>query len=96
MSRRRRVSKVSMTMPQWRRGECALVVPLQDRERDLLTALLISGPLRPVTRDELIEQVWSDPNCEPNSAYDNLRGVIMALRAKGIPIVCDARGYVIG
>lgn len=83
-----------MTMPQWRRGECELVVPLQPRERDLLTALLISGPFRPVTRDDLIEQVWSD--CEPDSAYDNLRGLIMALRAKGIPIVCDARGYVMG
>jgi DNA-binding winged helix-turn-helix (wHTH) protein len=84
--------KVSMTLPQMRRGECvlgdALIVRLTPCELSLLALLLVTPPGRVVEYDEIIETLWPDPDTQPLTAPKIISVIKYRLQLKGIHIDC--------
>jgi DNA-binding response OmpR family regulator len=54
---------------------------LTPQERDLVSALLLHRGC-PVSIAEIVELLWPDPDCEPETAYNVIRVVICRLRHK--------------
>lgn len=88
---------ISMTLPQYRRRECAVdgrCVRLKPAEAETLALLLVNGPDRFLSGDELIEALWPNPDFEPNWALAIVWRRIHELRAYGVPIEnCYKRGW---
>lgn len=79
---------VSMTLPQLRRHECTIdgrVVKLRHTLAELLALLLVSGP-KFLSRDDLIEALWPNPDFEPEWAETIIHLRIHELRAHGVEI----------
>ena len=87
---------VTMTYPQSRRRQVkvgAKIVQLTPREHAITEVLLMApGPL---SRNDIIEAVWLNPDEEPESAYRNVDRIICFARRKGVPIVLrrHVKGY---
>ena len=91
-----KTARVSMTLGQWGRNECALLVHLSNQERDLLATLLGYHPGLARTCNQLIEAMWPDADLEPDTAWKCIHLLIFRLREKGIPIGMErGRGYFI-
>jgi DNA-binding winged helix-turn-helix (wHTH) protein len=61
---------ISMTWPQYKRGECVVsgfTVRLSPMETEVLLCLLLRHPA-PSSADQLIEFVYPDPDNEPEDA----------------------------
>lgn len=85
---------ISMTWPEYLRGECTLKVRLTPRENELLSCLLMRHPEAVPVRD-LVEAIYPDAETEPDTSEDQIRIVADNLRKKLGPrhIVKDWRGY---
>lgn len=77
---------ISMTLPQYRRHECTIVVKLRPAMSELLANLLVSPPDRFVSKETLIQALWADPDVEPGNAESIVRRDIHFLRRLGVPI----------
>ena len=76
-------SMVSMTWPQYIRGECRFnrkVIRLRNSEKRVLAILLMRRGL-PTSTHQLIEMIY-DPDDEPDHAYTNIGIYIMWLKEK--------------
>lgn len=90
------IAAVGMTLGQWGRNECSLLVHLSNQERDMLAALLGQHPGRAMPCGQLIEAVWPDADFEPDYAVSIIYTLVHKLRRKGIPVEQeDGRGYFI-
>lgn len=79
---------ISMTMPQYRRRECSIngtSVHLRPMYIEVLSTLLAAGP-RFVSRTELIEAIWPNPELEPDYAWTLVDHCILSLRRAGVSI----------
>lgn len=88
---------ISMTWPQYQRGECSVSARLSPQEAEILMVLLVRHPQAVGTAD-LIEALWPDADIEPDYADSIVRRAIGRLRGKlGTDrIVSDWRGYSLG
>lgn len=83
------MSAVSMTYPQMRRRECAVgdrIVKLMPVTSNLLTLLLMTGPDRFVSSDEIIDELWPNPNTQPEFIWNNVYRHVSILRRAGIAV----------
>lgn len=91
--------RVSMTMPQYRRGECSVNGRPRHLNRqctELLALLLVSPPNRVVPYDVAVEGVWPDPDSQALTAVDVLHVIVTTLRHRGVRIDTEwGRGFVI-
>lgn len=75
---------ISMTWPQYLRGECRVsgfTVRLSPQEAELLSEMLVRYP-REVKEEELVAALWPDPETEPEWALANLRALVHRVRHK--------------
>jgi len=75
---------VSMTWPQYQRGECMVagfVISLTRFEVDALLLLMLRCP-NPVTKTEMIDWLWPDPSLEPDFTDSMVYHTMRRLRAK--------------
>jgi len=87
---------VGMTLPQSRRSHVTVgdrEIYLTRQEHQIVEHLLLSRP-RYVTRDELIQVLWPDPDLEPDYAENTVGAHICRARRKGVPIT--RLGYKMG
>src|SRR5688572_11456122 len=81
---------ISMTLPQYRRGECTIdghVVRMRRTCTELLAVLLVAD--RFLSHSELTEAVWPDPDFEPEFARNTIEQSILRLRRNGVVIECQ-------
>jgi DNA-binding response OmpR family regulator len=79
---------ISMTFRQYRRNRCIIdgrSVSLTPMFAETLATLLAAGP-RFVSRSELIENLWDNPEDEPASAWQMIDRCILGLRRSGVVI----------
>lgn len=82
--------RVSMTLPQYRRHECTIDgVPkhLTTAQAELLAALLVRGPDRPLPVSEIFGLLWPDPDREPDTAHKVIQVYVSCLREIGALII---------
>lgn len=76
---------ISMTWPQYLRGECTLNgrhrIHLTKQEAEILSVLLIRRNLQ-TSVELLIDVLWPDPDNSPECADDMVRTLIVRLRKK--------------
>lgn len=75
---------VSMTWPQYLRGECTAsgyIVKLTEYEVEALLLLMLKCP-NPVSKEEVIEWLWPDPALEPEFTENMVYQTMRRLRAK--------------
>ncbi len=75
---------VSMTWPQYLRGECTVAeftVKLTEYEAEALLLLMLRCP-NPVSKEDLIAWLWPDPRLEPEFTEAMVYHTIKRLRAK--------------
>ena len=80
---------VSMTVPQWKRGECLVdgqAVHLSPLEAELVALFLVAGPGRSLGLDEMYDVQWPGPDGPPLEANRCTRVRLCGLRGKGIPV----------
>lgn len=73
---------ISMTWPEYLHCQCwyhGRLIKLRRLHADLLLVLLLNRG-RTLSRNELIERLWPDPNLEPEFAEEALRVQMMWLR----------------
>lgn len=77
---------VSMTWPQYLRGECTVsgfTVKLTEYETEaLLLLMLMLRCSNPVSKEEMIEWIWPDPGLEPEFTEGMVYHTMRRLRAK--------------
>lgn len=86
---------VSMTWPQMLRHEVAMdgyVVSVQPKSHAILVALLANRG-RTLSKNELIEAIWPDPDDEPDWASDTFYQHMTNLFAKVGDLVTNVHGY---
>lgn len=82
--------RVSMTVPQYRRGECTIGnfrQRLDPQETEVLALLLTNHPECFLPMPALIDGLWSDDEEEPLNADVIVRVRICALRRFGVHII---------
>lgn len=62
-----------------------LLIRLSPHEAELVSTLLMRRVW--VTRGEIIEAMWPDPDLEPENAYNSVSVYIRHLRDKGVPVI---------
>jgi hypothetical protein len=75
---------VGMTWPQYLRRECTVgefTVKLSPHEAEVLLFLLLRCP-NPVSRDEVLEWLYQEPDVEPDYAMGNVHSTIRNLKQK--------------
>jgi DNA-binding response OmpR family regulator len=75
---------VSMTWPQYLRGECEVHgyrIKLTDHETEALLLLMLRCP-NAVSKEAIIDWLWSDPGIEPEFADSAVYHTMRRLRAK--------------
>jgi hypothetical protein len=89
---------ITMTWPQYRRGQCSVgdwTVDLSAMEAELLSILLIRYP-NPVTVGDLVGIVYQDPDAEPEYPEDQIVQRMNHLARKIGTFRIDNCGRVIG
>jgi len=83
------MAEISMTLPQSHRGEVQIgesVVYLPPAIHRLAEYFLMQQPDRLISRAELIELLWPDPDTEPDRACSTVGVYICRLRRIGFEI----------
>ena len=83
---------ISMTFPQYLRHECTVdgrIVRMRGLWAEALASLLVSHPARFVSRAEMIEAIWPNPDFEPDYASVMVDMCIHGLRRLGVAIEHD-------
>lgn len=86
---------ISMSVPQWRRGECTFrgeAIRLTRRECDTLACLLIRRN-RWTPTAFLVGILWPDPSAEPEYAENIVRHIVLQLRRKLPGLIAGAVGF---
>lgn len=81
--------RISMTYPQLRRREVSVddeLIHLTPMETDVVMVMLLRPPGYLVSKAELTEVLWPDPEAQPITAIRVIYMMIMRLRRKGVPI----------
>ena len=83
------MSLVAMRYAQSLRNECTIdgrSVRLMPKPTQVLELLLLTPPDRFVTKDDLVEWLWPDPDLQPLGAWNCIQVFLVRLRRAGVPV----------
>ena len=88
---------ISMTWPQYMRGECSATAQLSRMETEVLSTLLLRHPA-PVSLHQMIEAIYPDPDRQAEYATRAVPVFVMRLRNKigRDQILTTPQGYRLG
>lgn len=86
------MTEIGMTWPQYLRHSCSIdgrEVRMTPREAELCLLFMLRRG-RPMTKPEIIEWLWPDPDDEPDWANNVINVFVRRLRKAGVPIDREA------